>query len=75
MRLAQILAQEQGAIPGLPSIPYLAPQGENLAQAESVSKLFGCGLTFVALADYLIQVRNDFEQCWAIYLKRALALA
>jgi hypothetical protein len=41
VRLVQILAQEdghQGKIAGLPSIPYVAPQQANLAQAESVSK-------------------------------------
>ena len=59
-RLVQILAQEdghQGNISGLPSIPYVAPQQANLAQAESVSKLLVCGIIFVALADILF----DFE--------------
>ena len=46
VRLASMQAQEdgqQGTISGLPSFPYLAPQGGNLAQAESVIQPFGCG--------------------------------
>jgi len=58
VRLVQIPAQEdgqQGTIFELPSIPYVAPQEANFAEAESVSKPLECGLMFVALADNLFE--------------------
>jgi hypothetical protein len=68
VRLAQIPAQDgqQG------TIPYVAPQEANLAQAESVSKPLECGLMFVTLADILFELEitsSSHEQ----YTTRALS--
>lgn len=56
-RLAQIPAQEESTISGLPSLRYVTPQVANLVQAESVSKPLECGLMFVALADILFELQ------------------